>query len=276
MLEAKHGNGIINILLIEDNHAYADILGRHLAGIKQVKITIESRGSLSQGLARLAEAGIDLIFLDLSMPESCGIDTVLRVHTSFPLVPIVVLIAYDDDELAAEAIKSGAQDYLTKGNLDSELLWRSINYAMERQQSSQALRWLAALQDAEQRLNLALVSARMAVWDWDIVNDTVWRSLKHDEIFGYESMLPKWTYEEFLKHVIDEDRTVVQQKVDLAFVTGCFSVKFRITHAFDHSVRWLAAQGETYKNEEGKVVRMIGTVMDITEGWQLEQLAQEA
>jgi PAS domain S-box-containing protein len=134
-----------------------------------------------------------------------------------------------------------------------------------------------ALRESEQRLNLALESAAMGVWEVDLLrNETTWRSLAHDQIFGYESVGPKWSKEQFLQHVLPEDRPVVVEKIEETRVSGSFSVDFRTIHARDKTVHWLSVQGKTYREEHKQSVRLIGTVVDITERRSLEQRAAEA
>ena len=77
--------------------------------------------------------------LDLSLPDADGIDTLLRVHTHAPSVPIVVLTGLDDEALAVRAVREGAQDYLVKGQVTSQLLVRAMRYATERKRAIEAL-----------------------------------------------------------------------------------------------------------------------------------------
>lgn len=80
------------------------------------------------------KGGVDVILLDLSLPDSQGLDTFIRMHTKAPEVPIVVLTGLDDETISVQAMQAGAQDYLIKGQVDSNLLVRSIRYSIERQQ----------------------------------------------------------------------------------------------------------------------------------------------
>jgi DNA-binding response OmpR family regulator len=81
----------------------------------------------------LAEGGVDLILLDLTLPDSQGLETFTRVYQQSPDTPIILLTGIEDEELAIQAAHQGAQDYLAKGQLlDIRLLMRSIRYAMER------------------------------------------------------------------------------------------------------------------------------------------------
>ena len=112
---------------------------------------VEIAERLSEALGRLRRGGLDVVLLDLSLPDSTGIHTVLKVRECSPEIPIIILTGSDDEELAAEAIKIGAQDYLVKGTVDERLLTRSIRYAVYRLSSEQVLK--------EQRRRLQLLMA---------------------------------------------------------------------------------------------------------------------
>ncbi|UCD70985.1 MAG: HD domain-containing protein [Syntrophobacterales bacterium] len=131
---------IIRVLLIEDNPGDAYLIQRELARSKVALVDVECAERLSTGLERLAAGGIDVILLDLGLPDSRGLDTFTKIHAQAPGVPIVVLTAIDDEALALRAVRQGAQDYLTKGQVDSNLLVRAIRYAIERKRAGEELK----------------------------------------------------------------------------------------------------------------------------------------
>ncbi|SDJ88800.1 Signal transduction histidine kinase [Halovenus aranensis] len=134
----------LEVLLIEDNPGDARLIEHHLRGesaqafAEAVELThVES---LEAGLEALDEGTYSLLFLDLGLPESSGIETLERVDDAVDATPIVVLTGLDDTETALAAIQHGAQDYLPKDEVDSRRLWRSLRYAVERHRQEQALR----------------------------------------------------------------------------------------------------------------------------------------
>lgn len=133
------------VLLIEDDPDDALLLREMLAQGGDSRFDLECTDRLQAGLERLAERGADVLLLDLSLPDSLGLDTVHKVHARASDVPIVVLTGLDDEALAIKAVREGAQDYLIKGKVDSNLLVRSIRYAIERH------RLLTKLEQARQR-----------------------------------------------------------------------------------------------------------------------------
>jgi signal transduction histidine kinase len=137
----------LRVLVIEDNPADARFIREMLREHKGIAFQVEEAGQLSSGLERLANAGADAVLIDLALPDSHGLDTFLRAQSAAPAVPFIVLTGLDDDAVATRAVHSGAQDYLTKGSIDSGALARSIRYAVERKQIEETLRQVVALLD---------------------------------------------------------------------------------------------------------------------------------
>jgi diguanylate cyclase (GGDEF)-like protein len=125
---------LIRVLLVEDNPEDAQILKEALAQEKHAVFEVAHAGTLRTGLERLDAGGYDLVLLDLVLPDSEGIETLVKVRDRAPRVPIVVLTASDDDSLALDVMQRGAQDYLVKGYVQVyySLLPRAIRYAIER------------------------------------------------------------------------------------------------------------------------------------------------
>ena len=127
----------------------------------------------------------------------------------------------------------------------------------------------------EEELNFALEAAQIGAWDLDLLTHTAHRTLKHDQIFGYESLLPEWTYEMFLEHVHPEDREFVDKKFkDSLAKAEDWYFECRIFRV-DKSLHWIWARGKHFKDEYGKPVRIIGLVGDITEQKKHEQELKE-
>ncbi|MFC1975362.1 PAS domain S-box protein [Chloroflexota bacterium] len=129
----------LQILLIEDNPSDARLLQEMLSEIKGGAFALEWSSNLSEGLERLTANDIEIVLLDLLLPDSQGLDTFIQVQKHSPQIPIIILSGLDDEVLAVEAVREGAQDYLPKGQMDSHLLERAIYYAIERKQAKVAL-----------------------------------------------------------------------------------------------------------------------------------------
>jgi PAS domain S-box-containing protein len=131
------------------------------------------------------------------------------------------------------------------------------------------------LRESEKRLTLASTSGEVGVWDLDLIADQAWRSLQHDRIFGYESLLPHWGKEVFCRHVLPEDRELVQQRFEEAFQTGHLAFECRIIRA-DQVTRWISAKGEVIRNQQGQPIRMMGVVTDATERKRVEEALEKS
>ena len=129
--------GSIKILLIEDNPGDARLIKEFL-GETGVAFELEWVESLFEGLEHLN--GKDAILLDLTLPDSNGLDTFKKIHSRAPALPIIVLTGNDDDALSSRALQEGAQDYLVKGQVSGQILARSIRYAIERKRIDEALK----------------------------------------------------------------------------------------------------------------------------------------
>jgi len=125
---------IIKVLLIEDNLADIVLIKEMLKESLNTTFKLYDAHYLDEGLKYLEENEIDVLLLDLNLPDSQGLDTFQKANEKAPNVPIIILTAFDDEYTAVEAVKEDAQDYLTKGKVDSDLLTRSISYAIERKQ----------------------------------------------------------------------------------------------------------------------------------------------
>ena len=132
----------LKILLIEDNPDDVVLLRRNLERLPFARVEIETCQLLTDALKRLGEknAKIDVILMALGLPDSQGLDTFFKVHQQAPQTPIVVLSGEDDARLGVQAVRQGAQDYLVKGRVNGELLWRSLHYSVERMKIKEALR----------------------------------------------------------------------------------------------------------------------------------------
>lgn len=137
----------IEILLVEDNLGDARLLQENLQEIEGNRFKLSHVELLQEALQCLAQKSFDLVLLDLSLPDSQGLETFLKLHRQVPSMPVVVLTGLDDETLAIKAMQVGIQDYLIKGQVNSDLLVRSIHYAIERQQAEQKIREQAALLD---------------------------------------------------------------------------------------------------------------------------------
>jgi len=145
------------VLLVEDNPAQARLIQELIAEENPSVFLIENADKLGAALSRLQDGAADAVLLDLSLPDSQGLATLERVREQAPDIPIIVLTGLEDESIGVQAVKRGAQDYLSKNHASGELLVRTLRYAIERQRARgelEAVR-LAQLRQQE-RLNREL------------------------------------------------------------------------------------------------------------------------
>jgi diguanylate cyclase (GGDEF)-like protein len=133
--------GPTRILLVEDNPGDARLIQHMLEQARELMYELTWIDNLAEGIAHLQSKPTDVLLLDLGLPESSGLATLQLLQARVPALPtLIVLSGLADENIAVQAVQSGAQDYLVKGHVDSALLVRAIRYAMERSQAKQALR----------------------------------------------------------------------------------------------------------------------------------------
>jgi len=128
----------LKVLLIEDNPGDARLIREYLSDEAGAAFSVEHAPLLAAGLARLAQGGVDLVLLDLSLPDSPMPKTFKLVHDAAPEVPIIVMSGLDDEDFAIQTVKEGAQDYLVKNQVETRLLVHAMRYAIERKRVTDA------------------------------------------------------------------------------------------------------------------------------------------
>ena len=138
---------LITVLLVEDNNVDARVVEEALRESSRVRFRLERADRLATAVARLAKDPCDIIILDLTLPDSYGLDTFLRIRDTAPETPILVLTGLDDETLGIMAVQQGAQEYLVKGQATGPLIVRCLRYALQRHRMQEDLRGLSLTDD---------------------------------------------------------------------------------------------------------------------------------
>lgn len=194
----------LHILLVEDNPGDADLIKEILAGSTLFHFRFTGVVRMSEAFVVLARETIDLILLDLNLPDSNGIETVSEINKQALDVPIVVLTGTDDPQLGVEAIKAGAQDYLVKGKATVGIFERVLRYTLERHQARMLLR------SSEQffRSTLDALSANIAILDHDgfiIAVNRAWNDFARQNDANMAAVGPGANYLTVCEQSADED-----------------------------------------------------------------------
>src|SRR5579862_793754 len=184
----------IRILVVEDNPGDLFLFNEflHSAGLPGVEV--KHAASLAEAKHLLSTELFHLLFLDLSLPDSFGLDSYTRLQSYTQRVAVILLTGLNDTKIAMQALVMGAQDYLVKGDFDEKLLNRAIRYSLER------LRSLQYLRESEERYRELFNNNPMPMWVFDA------RTLRFLEANAAAVQHYGYTHEEFLSRSLADIR----------------------------------------------------------------------
>ena len=186
----------LSILTVEDNPSDLFLL-EHM--IRSSGLTIHrlySTDRIREAYSLLSTEEIHVVLLDLTLPDSFGIHSFIYLKPVVQRIPVIILTGMSDTNVALEAIKEGAQDYLVKGELTEGLLAKAIQYSMERKRNLENLR------ESNERFNTVVKATNDAIWDWDIVTNRVFMvGDTYKQLFGYD-FVDAYPPEEFWESII--------------------------------------------------------------------------
>lgn len=295
-------SNVVTVLLIEDNLAEARLLQEFLKGESLSGFHLIHVKRLHDALHQLQTCCFNIILLDLTLPDSQGLASLDALIQCVPKLPIVVLTNTNDDKLAIEAVRHGAQDYLVKRHVNQEVLVRSLRYAIERKQASEALREANEVletrvqertaelaranelltqeidqrQRVQERLELAQKAGKIGSFEWDLLSNHVTWSAELEALYGQAPSSFGTRCSPWLHMLHPDDRARVDRDLQHAVRDrSAFDIEFRILHP-SNEIRWIAAKGSVL-HEAGIPLRMIGIHIDITERKVSEQkIAEQA
>lgn len=256
---------VTHILLVEDNPADARLVEIYLKESTMLECEITKAEELNEGLAYLEEQEFDAILLDLTLPDSQGFNTIKTVIEEFPEYTIIVMTGLEDETIALNSVKAGAQDFIVKGSFDGNLLSRTISYAIERHQLKKELEsYTKAIKANEDRLIEAQKMARIGNWELDIINNNMFWSEEVFRILGYESQTFDPTLNDYLKHVEGEEEARVRSEIKRTMEKGA---EFQIEYALNIpglGTKVVANQGQIQMSKRSGSIVLVGTIQDIT------------
>lgn len=256
----------ITLLLIEDNAGDARLIKEILASSRHARFTLTRVARLDEALAILKTSAFDAALLDLTLPDSRGIETFNQVHEAAPNLPVVIMTGADGEEAGVLAVKQGAQDYLVKGEPASEALIRTVRHAIERQLTGDRYRELAAKLTTERsRLVEAQAVAKVGSWETNLSDMSVIWSEETHRIYETAPSTFSPSHAQFLTFVHPEDRA----RVDAAFrdsLTGAgrFAVEHRVVLP-NGRVKAVEERWQIHPAADGKPARAVGTCQDVTD-----------
>ena len=259
------------VLLVEDNLAEAELLQELLLEAEKVKVSWTRVKHVSEAIKALHQEDFDVILLGLPLSHGKWLDSIARVQeytchsNNFTSPPIVALSAVDDEELALQVINAGAQDYLVKGKIESELLIRSLRNAIERQQMREALRI------SKEQYRCVVDNLKEVIFQTDTEGNWTFLNLAWTEITGFS--MSKSLGTSFLNYIhpndrqrnLEDFRRLIEGKKDYYRHEIRYLTKLG-------GFRWIEVRARLTKASDGTISGTTGTLNDITE----QKQAQDA
>ena len=247
------------LLIVDDNEMNRDMLARRLAR-KGYEIALAENAR--QLLQRVEQEGVDLVLLDIEMPEISGLDALKTLREAYSPIelPVIMVTAKNQSEDIVKALDMGANDYLTKP-IDFPVAVARIGTQLSHKRAQEALR------ESEERYALAAQGANDGLWDWNVLTNFVHYSPRWKAMLGCQEGEVGGTPEEWFDRIHDADRERVKQEIAAhqKGLTPHFESEHRMLHK-DGSFRWMLSRGLAVRDASGKTLRMAGSQTDITEG----------
>jgi len=265
----------MKILLVEDNPGDAGLTKTLLKEAKGEKFEISYARRLSEAVDILNTSKIDIVLLDLGLPDSVGISTFSKIHDTAPKTPIVVLSGMHDEDVAIRTVQQGAQDYLIKGEINSDILYRVIRYAVERQQAGEALR------ESEMRYRLLAENVSDVIWMMDL-------DLSYKYISPSIEQLQGFTPEEYIKmrpwdHVskgsleVAKERLIYEIEMEKTGVPDperVITLELELERK-DGTWVWVESKISFLRDNDGKAIGLLGVSRDVSERRRMEETLRE-
>ena len=260
----------LRLLVVEDNPGDYVLLEKYLQVSKLPLEKIFHADDITSVMGLTKKNGFDVALLDLSLPDSSGIDSVITLDRLMPEIPIVVFSGLNDVDVAIESISLGAQDYLVKGEFNEKLLAKSVQYSIERKKTLEKLRF------SNERYELVNRATFDTIWEWDYQSSTgIWGE-GFSKTFGYPEEKLNYGKGWMNEYIHPDDREEVSKQIQYCIASRKpnWQCEFRFRCA-DGSWKYVYDRGFILFNDQGNPLRMIGAMTDITERLKLEQQLAE-
>jgi PAS domain S-box-containing protein len=258
----------IRVLLVEDSAVDSRLLQLLLGDSKNMFFAWTCVTRLADALIKLRQEEFDVVLSDLTLPDSQGFETFQALHSQAPAMPMIVLSGTDDDRMALQAVREGAQDYLVKGKVDTHILTRAITYAIERQRAERAL------QESERHYRHLLESITDYTYTVQIEKSVPNRTVHSPTCVSITGYTPE-EYESdpdlWFEMIHPSDRpAVIGQAAEVLRGAMPPPLEHRIIHKTGH-VRWVRNTVVSGRDQNGQLICYDGLISDITE----RKLAEE-
>lgn len=260
----------MNILIVEDNPGDLVLLKTALNESSYHDSVISCASTIQQS-KEYTENNIELVLVDLGLPDSDGVNTVLAINELYAESAIIVLTGMHDEQIAVNSLREGAQNYLNKSELSGPVLDRTIRYSFERHQIIQKLRATdKKLLQHKIFLERAQQLAHIGSWKIDMVNNTIKLSTEARRLFGIDEGEFHSDPGEIISRVHPADRQGYETGLEMLIKEDVpFDFIHRIVYN-DFILRWMHSQAEWDSNNISGKKAIIGSIQDITDSKESE------
>ncbi|MCW3111031.1 MAG: hypothetical protein JWQ09_5537 [Segetibacter sp.] len=252
-------NKPLRLLVVEDNPGDFVLLKKYLQRASTSVEVIRWAHRLSEVEALLKEHEIDIAFLDLTLPDSTGINSFVTLNQYLPHVPIIVLSGLADTEVALETISLGAQDFLMKGEFDEKLLAKSIQYSFERKKTMEKLK------ESNERFRYVTQATFDAIWDCKLETNELYWAENFKTLFGHTPGNESDNFRLWQQLIHPEEREIIIKRLEevLKGTESNWVEEYRFQKA-GGEYSYVLDKAIVLRDTSGKAYRMIGAMQDIT------------
>ncbi len=247
------------VLVVDDERINREILSRLLL---RHGYEVDTAENVNSALAKIQRGDIDLVLLDLVMPQTDGFVCLRNIRLAYPSseLPVVIVTAESDRQRIVSAFQQGANDYVTKP-IDPEIMLARVGNLARLRQA------MVALRESEERYALAARGSNDGLWDWNIDDHEVYYSPRWKSMLGYFDHEISNSPDEWLRRVHPEDRQRFEEALhgDEEQLSNHLECELRMLHR-DGAYRWMLCRGVFVRNSQSQIYRMAGSLTDITEG----------
>ncbi|MEG4548072.1 PAS domain S-box protein [Microcoleus sp. N9_B2] len=264
------------VLLVEDNQPEADLIEELLleTNVNRAdtqKLSVSCTDRLSKAQQLLSCQHFDVILLDLSLPDSQDLSTIVKIQEYSLNTPIVVLTGRNDEELAVQSIQAGAQDYLVKRKIDSEVLIRSLRYAVERQHNQEALRkseekYRSVVENS--LVGIAILAPPISLsapekCQWLEVNDALCDLLGYDRQDFLHKNWERWGFPEDLQASLEQLNKILAGESEGYVLDQRWRKK-------NGKIVYTRVSLRCIRGRDGSIDRMIKIILDVSDRYRYE------
>jgi diguanylate cyclase (GGDEF)-like protein/PAS domain S-box-containing protein len=250
----------IRVLLIEDDEDDYVLTRDLLADSQRTRFSLDWVSSFDDALGAIGNGQHDVYLVDYRLGEHDGLEVLREARVAGCRRPIILLTGQGDGEVDIAAMKAGAADYLVKGQIDSQILERSIRYSLEQN------RTLEALRESEERYALSARGANDGLWVWDLGAGTVYYSDRWKEMLGFSKDDIGDSPEEWFSRVHPDDVAMLRADIDAHRHGATPSIEHEHRmRAKNGDYRWMLARGVAVRDAAGDATRIAGSQTDITD-----------